>query len=67
MLEAVSTPQLELATLGCGIGLHREHYEELLRGSPPVRWFELRQRIGAEDIMISFAGHGPTPGPQARR
>jgi uncharacterized protein len=28
-------------TLGCGIGLHREHYEEVLRDKPAVPFFEL--------------------------
>ena len=27
--------------LGCGTGLHREHYDTVLRERPPVRWFEL--------------------------
>jgi uncharacterized protein (UPF0276 family) len=33
--------KVDLSTLGCGIGLHREHYEDILRDRPPVRWFEL--------------------------
>lgn len=28
-------------SLGCGTGLHREHYETVLRDRPPVPWFEL--------------------------
>ncbi len=27
--------------LGCGTGLHREHYDAVLRDLPPVPWFEL--------------------------
>ncbi|HET9299884.1 MAG TPA: DUF692 domain-containing protein [Candidatus Polarisedimenticolaceae bacterium] len=27
--------------LGCGSGLHREHYAIVLQDRPPVRWFEL--------------------------
>ncbi len=38
---AATFPQPAPATLGCGIGLHREHFEEVLRDRPPVRWFEL--------------------------
>jgi uncharacterized protein (UPF0276 family) len=34
-------PSTDFASLGCGIGLHREHYDDLLNGHPPVRWFEL--------------------------
>lgn len=29
------------ASLGCGIGLHREHFEAVLESAPEVRWFEL--------------------------
>ncbi|HEX5043810.1 MAG TPA: DUF692 domain-containing protein [Candidatus Polarisedimenticolaceae bacterium] len=27
--------------LGCGTGLHREHYDTVLQDRPPIRWFEL--------------------------
>lgn len=36
-----SPHRFDFAGLGCGIGLHREHYDDLLAGRPPVRWFEL--------------------------
>lgn len=40
---------MDLSTLGCGIGLHREHYEDVLRERPPVRWFELI----SENFMVA--------------
>src|SRR5262249_58513822 len=39
----------ELSTLGCGVGLHREHYEAVLRDRPAVRWFELI----SENFMVA--------------
>jgi uncharacterized protein (UPF0276 family) len=33
---------------GCGIGLRREHYEEVLRDRPPVPWFE----VVSENFMV---------------
>jgi uncharacterized protein (UPF0276 family) len=32
-------PRLE--PLGAGVGLRREHFEDILRDRPPVRWFEV--------------------------
>src|SRR5260370_7867165 len=40
---------LRLGCAGCGIGLHREHYEDVLRDRPPVRWFELI----SENFMVA--------------
>jgi uncharacterized protein (UPF0276 family) len=37
----MANSKAELSGLGCGIGLHREHYEDILENRPPVRWFEL--------------------------
>jgi uncharacterized protein (UPF0276 family) len=39
--------------LGCGTGLHREHYETVLEERPPVRWFEL--------ISENFMAQGGRP------
>lgn len=39
--------------LGCGLGLHREHYEAVLEGRPEVRWFEL--------ISENFMAEGGRP------
>ena len=41
MIATASRTGIDLETLGCGMGLHREHYDEVLSGRPPVRWFEL--------------------------
>ena len=34
-------PENDFPTLGCGIGLRREHYELVLKRRPPVAWFEV--------------------------
>lgn len=39
--------------MGCGIGLRRDHYDEILRDRPPVRWFEV--------ISENFMGAGGRP------
>jgi len=48
MTGPLSHRDIDFSTLGCGIGLHREHFEDVLRDRPPVRWFELI----SENFMI---------------
>jgi uncharacterized protein (UPF0276 family) len=38
-----------MAIEGCGIGLRREHYEDVLSGHPPVPWFE----VISENFMVA--------------
>jgi hypothetical protein len=39
----------ELTLQGCGIGLRREHYEQVLRDRPSVAWFE----VISENFMVA--------------
>src|SRR5260370_39558159 len=52
MIASPSSAGIDRSTTGCagcGIGLHREHYEDVLRDRPPVRWFELI----SENFMVA--------------
>ncbi len=52
MIASPSSAGIDSSTsgcAGCGIGLHREHYEDVLRDRPPVRWFELI----SENFMVA--------------
>src|SRR5260370_7320662 len=52
MIASPSSAGIDRSTTGCtgcGIGLHREHYDDVLRERPPVRWFELI----SENFMVA--------------
>ena len=48
------TTPVRIPTLGFGLGLRTDHYEEILAGQPGVDWYELLSGMCNSGLSVSF-------------